>query len=75
MNTASQPATTNCLVFLHPAAASSPDVIRNIHAATGLTAVAGNNPSAATLVRLPSPKIADLHDDYEGFEPFGGGAA
>lgn len=45
------PAAPRCLVFLHPAAASNPQIIRDIHAATGLIAVAGGNPHAARLVR------------------------
>lgn len=45
------PAAHRCLVFLHPAAASNPQIIRDIHAATGLIAVAGGNPHAARLVR------------------------
>src|SRR5690606_11656251 len=44
-------AATRCLVFLHPAAASNPQIIREIHAATGLIAVADGNPHAARLVK------------------------
>lgn len=65
MDTAKRTATHRCLVFLHPAAASNPAIIREIHAATGLMAVAGSNIRAASLVR-PEP--------HDGF-PFGGGAA
>lgn len=63
-----------CRIYLHPTAAT-PATVTSIQSRTGLTAVAGNNPSAATLVRLPSAKNAERPDDYEGFEPFGGGAA
>lgn len=49
------PAATRCLVFLHPAAASNPKIIREIHAATGLIAVAGGNSHAANLVRTTPP--------------------
>ncbi|SDS02534.1 hypothetical protein SAMN05216198_1012 [Halopseudomonas litoralis] len=59
------PAATRCLVFLHPAAASNPQIIREIHAATGLIAVAGRNPLAASLVRSTPPEHG----------PWGGGSA
>jgi len=59
-----------CLVFLHPAAANSPDKVREIYNATGLVAVAGLNSHAAELIpagtRSPDPFTPG---------PNGGGAA
>lgn len=50
MNT-TQHATTRCLVYLHPACASSPNTIRSIQARTGLLVIAGKSRKAPTLAR------------------------
>lgn len=59
-------AASRCLVFLHPAAAGNPQIIREIHAATGLMAVASN---AGRTVSLIPPT------DHRPDGPSGGGAA
>jgi len=64
MDTAQQQAAPRCLVFLHPAAAGNPRVIREIHAATGLMAVASNAGRTVSLIQPTQP---------DG--PSGGGAA
>ena len=59
-----------CRIYLHPAAASNPAVIRAVMARTGLTVVIGGNHKAATLQQSPRPFSAP-----SDFDPFGGGAA
>lgn len=54
-------------VYLHPSVAGNPAVIRQIHAATGLRAVVGNNRHAPTLTRS-APAIPG--HDPSVLEPF-----
>lgn len=50
-----KPAAPRCLIFLHPAVAGNPEVVRSIHAATGLVAVVGLNTHAAELISIEPP--------------------
>lgn len=47
---------TPCQIYLHPAVAGNPAVIRQIHQATGLRAIVGNNRHAPTLTPSPASK-------------------
>lgn len=60
----------HCLVFLHPAAANSPEKVREIYNATGLVAVAGLNSHAVELI----PSKAQMPGPFST-GPHGGGSA
>lgn len=62
-----QHSNTRCPVYLHPAAATSPDAVERIQQSTGLLVII--NQGRATVAKQPPPVVTD----YQG--PWGGDAA